>query len=48
MRHVFVVRPFVTVGTVAVYFRFGMLFDEKEYLYDAGLLAEMPILEGGW
>ena len=46
LRHGFVVRPFVTLGVIAVYCRYGRLFDEAQSLHDFGLLLEFPIPMG--
>ena len=40
LRHGLVVRPFVTLGVVALYYRFGIVLKEQEISHDLGLLVE--------
>ena len=46
LRHGFVARPFLTFGLVAMYYRYGRLFEEAQSLHDFGLLLELPIPSG--
>jgi hypothetical protein len=44
VRHGLAVRPFLTLGYAAFYYRWGALLSEKkEYLSEVGLLIEFPI-----
>ncbi len=36
-------RPFLTFGYAALYYRWGVLFGAREYINDLGLLIEFPI-----
>jgi hypothetical protein len=44
LQHGLVVRPFATAGIVAAYYRFEILFEERELSHDVGVLLEFPFL----
>jgi hypothetical protein len=44
LRRGFAVRPFVTAGIIAGYYRLEALFDESEIAHDLGVVLEVPFL----